>query len=102
MAVSRRPVMSPTASLALDWARKHQRMQPMYAWAYAMEAKLTKSAADRTRAVAIAQYLDPGSERLATIPAERTSAREGAGSRATTRSRVKPSDTAAREALKPT
>jgi hypothetical protein len=60
----------PYRDLALDWVRKHQRMQPMYAWAYAMEATLTRSPADRTRAVAMAQYLDRGSERLATISAK--------------------------------
>jgi len=90
----------PYRELALDWTRKHQRMQPMYAWAYAMEAKLTRSPADRMRAVAIAQYLDPGSERLASIPAkERERAKAWFGRNNPFKS--KPSDTAAREALKP-
>lgn len=51
--------------LALKWAKTHQRIQPMYAWAYAVEAKYTDSYADRTRALALALYLDKQSEHIA-------------------------------------
>jgi len=51
--------------LALPWARVHQRIQPMMAWAYAFEAKHTKNEQDRIRALGVALYLDPNSERIA-------------------------------------
>jgi hypothetical protein len=53
---------------ALDWARKNQKLQPWYAWPYAMAAKLTSNQTERQRAVSMAVYLDRDSERLATIP----------------------------------
>jgi hypothetical protein len=41
-----------------------------------MEAKLAKSAADRTRALGFALHLDPDSERIAKIPeAQKTAAK---------------------------
>ncbi len=49
--------------LVLPWLKAHQKMQPMHAWAYAMEAKLTTSEKDRQRALGLALYLDPLSER---------------------------------------
>ena len=54
---------------ALKWAKTHQRLQPMMAWAYAIEAKYTTNEAERVRALAIAQYLDPLSERIAGVDA---------------------------------
>ena len=63
--------------LALNWARKHQRIAPMYSWAYAMEAELTASPSERRRALAITLYLDPNSERASKFSAaERQKARE--------------------------
>ena len=50
--------------LALDWAKKSQRLRPWHAWAYAMEAKLTESQDDRRRALGAALYLDKNSEHL--------------------------------------
>jgi len=53
--------------LALDWAKKNQKFQPWFAWAYAMEAVLSNSKTDRKRAIAMASYLDPQSEMLKRI-----------------------------------
>ena len=54
--------------LALGWARQHQRIQPMMSWAYALEAKHAADGAQRVRALGIALYLDPRSERIAGLP----------------------------------
>jgi len=51
--------------MAIQWAKVNQKVQPMYAWAYAIEAKLTTSEVDRIRALGFALYLDPLSERIA-------------------------------------
>ncbi|HEX8948539.1 MAG TPA: hypothetical protein VF790_06230, partial [Dissulfurispiraceae bacterium] len=51
--------------LALKWAKVHQRIQPMFAWSYAVEAKYTASASDRLKALALTLYLDKNSERIA-------------------------------------
>jgi tetratricopeptide (TPR) repeat protein len=51
-------------ALALDWARKSQKFEPWQSWPYALEASLVKNPAERKRAVAMAFYLDPKSERL--------------------------------------
>lgn len=62
--------------LALRWAKRNQRSQPFQSWSYAMEAKLAKSAADRTRALGFALYLDSDSERIARFSAaEKTAAK---------------------------
>ena len=53
---------------ALDWARKNQISQPWFAWPYAVEARLSTVPAERGRAIAMAHYLDPKSERLARLP----------------------------------
>ncbi len=56
---------SPKArEMALDWARKNQKFEPWHSWSYAMEAKLSSDPAGRQRALAMAHYLDPQSERL--------------------------------------
>lgn len=49
---------------ALDWAKKNQKFQPWFAWAYAMEAVLSYNQEERKRAIAMAFYLDPKSEML--------------------------------------
>lgn len=53
---------------ALDWAKKNQVTQPWFAWSYAVEARLATNPADRSRAMAMAYYLDRNSERLARLP----------------------------------
>jgi hypothetical protein len=58
---------SKVREIALDWARKNQKNEPWQSWSYALEAKLSTNAADRGRALAMAHYLDPNSERLAAI-----------------------------------
>ncbi len=44
--------------IGLKWARDYQKIQPMFAWAYAFEAKYTEDPERRLRALAFAQYLD--------------------------------------------
>jgi hypothetical protein len=51
-------------TLAVEWAKLHQTIQPFFAWAYAVEAKYTKSDKDRIKALAITLYLDKNSERI--------------------------------------
>lgn len=55
---------NPIRELTLDWARKSQKSEPWQSWPYALEAKLAKSPDERRRAIAMAFYLDPKSERL--------------------------------------
>ncbi len=43
---------------ALELARIYQRVQPLDSWAYAVEAKLAKTATDRLRPLALTMYLD--------------------------------------------
>ncbi len=50
--------------LMVYFAKRYQHIYPMYSWAYAFEAKYTQSPDDRMRALAIAQHLDPRSERI--------------------------------------
>ncbi len=54
--------------LALDWVKKVEVFTPWYAWPYAMQAELETDRVARGRAIAMAEYLDPGSERLSKIP----------------------------------
>jgi hypothetical protein len=56
--------------IAVDWAKKSQKIKPWHAWAYAMEAKLSTDIKDRRRAIAMAFYLDRNSERLHSVPKE--------------------------------
>jgi hypothetical protein len=51
--------------LALKWARAYRTIMPMCAWAYAVEANYSQAHDDRIRALALAQYLDPQSSRIA-------------------------------------
>jgi hypothetical protein len=62
------------AQMALDWARRNQKMNPTHAWSYAMEAQYSAVSADRTRALAMALYLDPASPRIAGFEATRVAA----------------------------
>jgi len=60
----------------LDWARKQQSVQPMMAWAYALEYEYEGPGASRIRALAMTEYLDPTSPRIATASQpERAAAR---------------------------
>jgi hypothetical protein len=59
---------------AVTWARHVQTTEPSSAWAYAMEAKLTRNAQDRRRSIAMTYYLDRGSDRLKSIPASEVKA----------------------------
>jgi tetratricopeptide (TPR) repeat protein len=54
--------------MAVNWAKSVQAFSPWFAWPYAMEAKYTTNLRERSRAVAMAYYLDKKSERLAKIP----------------------------------
>ncbi|MDH4226811.1 MAG: hypothetical protein OEV59_03520 [Deltaproteobacteria bacterium] len=51
-------------------AKTFRRTHPYYAWTYAFEAKYTKNADDRLRALAIALYLDRNSSRIAHFSAK--------------------------------
>jgi hypothetical protein len=53
--------------LMISFAKRYQQIHPMYSWSYAFEAKYTTLPDDRTRALAIALYLDPRSERISHI-----------------------------------
>ncbi len=53
--------------LAVKWAKDYQVIQPMFAWAYAVEVKYAKDASARQRALGFALYLDRNSERIAGI-----------------------------------
>jgi tetratricopeptide (TPR) repeat protein len=48
----------------LDWARDQQTVQPILAWTYSMEYEYESPGAVRTRALAMTEYLDPGSPRI--------------------------------------
>jgi len=56
------------AAMLLGWARVFQRLQPTYAWAYAMQYTYEKPGNDRMRALAFTDYLDPASERIKRAP----------------------------------
>lgn len=50
--------------LAVEWAKQYQVIQPMFAWAYAVEAKYATDKQARQRALALTLYLDSRSERI--------------------------------------
>ena len=56
--------------LALQWAKDYQVIQPMFAWAYGVEAKYSDDANARRKALAFALHLDAGSERIQEISDE--------------------------------
>ena len=62
------------ADLALNWAKSNQAVQPWFAWAYALEAKLTSDPAAKKRAIVMTHYLDRNSERLASLPPDEVKA----------------------------
>jgi hypothetical protein len=53
--------------LALNWSRIYQKIQPMYGWAFAFEAKYAPAREDKIKALAYALYLDPKSTRIADL-----------------------------------
>jgi hypothetical protein len=55
---------------ALDLARRHTIIQPMYAWAYFVVAKYSDSEVERVEAAASGFHLDPLSHRGSALPAE--------------------------------
>jgi len=55
--------------MGLDWAKAHQAHRPWAAWAYAYEAKHSRTEADRARALAIALQLDRRSVRAGEVDA---------------------------------
>jgi len=60
----------------LDWTSKQELMQPTQAWAYAMQYQYEKPGSARTRALAMTEFLDPGSPRVAKASeSERAAAR---------------------------
>lgn len=50
--------------LLLEFSRAYQKIRPMDSWAYAFEAKYTRTAADRMRALGMTLYLDKQSDRI--------------------------------------
>lgn len=54
--------------LALDWARRHQRVQPMFGWAWALEARYLAPGPGRSHALGMALRLDRHSIWLGGIP----------------------------------
>lgn len=48
----------------LDWAKRHQKIRPAYAWAYAMQYAYEKDAQERRRVLAMAYYLDPAAAHI--------------------------------------
>jgi len=48
----------------LDWVSKQQVIRPTQGWAYAMQYTYAHPGPERTRALAIARYLDPASSRI--------------------------------------
>lgn len=54
--------------MAIELARIYQKMTPLWAWAYAVEAKYAAPGPARTRALALTLYLDKKSERISGIP----------------------------------
>ena len=57
----------PYRALALDWARRHQRIQPMFGFAWALVARYSDSEAERSEALRAALFLDRRSALLAGI-----------------------------------
>jgi tetratricopeptide (TPR) repeat protein len=51
--------------IALEWARKSQIFAPWQSWSYALQATLAHDSAERSRALAMAYYLDKNSQHLA-------------------------------------
>jgi hypothetical protein len=60
--------------MAVDWARRHQKIAPTMAWGYTVDAQYSPASPEADRALALALYLDPLSPRLAKISAARRDA----------------------------
>ena len=45
-------------------AKRHQRIQPVYAWAYAVQYAYEKDTQERRRALAMTYYLDPAAAHI--------------------------------------
>ncbi|MBV8783418.1 MAG: hypothetical protein JOZ67_04445, partial [Gammaproteobacteria bacterium] len=58
----------------LDWVRKFQVIQPMQAWAYALQYAYEPPGSARVRALALTRYLDPTSERIRDVSASEIAA----------------------------
>jgi len=56
--------------VGLAWARAYEVYEPWSAWSYAYEAAHSTVTAERVRALAIARYLDPQSERIAGLDSD--------------------------------
>ena len=50
--------------LVLEWSKKYQKIQPMFGWAYTIEAKYTTDPDKRIQSLAIAQFIDGQSAHL--------------------------------------
>ena len=59
--------------LALEWARMQQRVRPEISWIYALEARLSSPGPERTQALAMTLYLDPGARVVASLSAREKS-----------------------------
>jgi hypothetical protein len=51
-------------TMLLEWLKSQQRIQPTQGWAYAMQYTHEPNAAERIRALAMARYLEPASDRI--------------------------------------
>jgi hypothetical protein len=58
---------------ALEWARMQQRVRPHMAWIYALEARLLPTGPERTQALAMTLYLDPGAKVVRSLAAKQKS-----------------------------
>jgi hypothetical protein len=56
-------------AMLLEWAKAYQSVQPVAAWAYAVQYQYEKDASARTRALAMALHLDPLSNRISSASA---------------------------------
>jgi hypothetical protein len=54
--------------ILLDYLKEYEKIQPTYAWAYALEYTFEVPGERRIRALAMALYLDPASERIKRAP----------------------------------
>lgn len=58
---------------ALEWARMQQRVRPHMAWIYALQARLLPTGPERTQALAMTLYLDPGAKVVQSLSAKQKS-----------------------------
>lgn len=55
-------------NLAVEWAKRYQRIQPHFAWAFAFEALYGTKEEDRIKAAGVANFLDEQSNWLQQVP----------------------------------